>query len=154
MYFISHRGNITGKIEKYENSIDYINNAIKLGYDVEIDIWYLNEKLYLGHDGPQYKIHNTFLNKNKNVLWCHAKNIEAFDFLMDEGYISFFHDKDDCTLTSNGFIWTYPGKKITKSSIAVLPETVKYNYNFGIAFGICSDKIKYYKNFFEGKYYE
>ena len=37
MFFISHRGNIDGKITQFENSIDYILTASE-NYDVEIDM--------------------------------------------------------------------------------------------------------------------
>ena len=38
MKYISHRGNINGKDLMLENSPKYIDRALKLGYDVEIDI--------------------------------------------------------------------------------------------------------------------
>ena len=38
MKLISHRGNINGKIEKFENNPNYIDTAIEQGYDVEIDL--------------------------------------------------------------------------------------------------------------------
>jgi len=56
MRLISHRGNINGKFESYENEPNYIDLAIKKGYDVEVDIWYIGNILYLGHDKPQYEI--------------------------------------------------------------------------------------------------
>ena len=37
--YISHRGNLTGPIPEKENTVDYINDAIHQGFDVEIDIW-------------------------------------------------------------------------------------------------------------------
>ena len=37
MILISHRGNIDGKIVERENHPEYIDEAIALGYDVEID---------------------------------------------------------------------------------------------------------------------
>lgn len=52
MILISHRGNLMGKTS-YENEPDYIMNAIKEGFDVEIDVWYQNNTLYLGHDYAQ-----------------------------------------------------------------------------------------------------
>jgi hypothetical protein len=42
MYLIAHRGNINGPNKEHENSPGYILNAIELGYDVEVDIWYEN----------------------------------------------------------------------------------------------------------------
>ena len=51
MRLISHRGNINGRIRELENLPDYIDAAINLGYDVEVDLWLEGEKFYLGHDG-------------------------------------------------------------------------------------------------------
>ena len=55
----------------------------------------------------------------------------------------FFHDNDDLTITSKGFLWVYPGKQPVKNSIAVLPEL--YNDDLNSCLGICSDFINDYK---------
>jgi hypothetical protein len=34
MIYISHRGNINGRIENVENKPEYVNDTILLGYDV------------------------------------------------------------------------------------------------------------------------
>jgi hypothetical protein len=47
MILISHRGNINGRIEGLENTPNYIQDAIKLGYDVEIDLWIIKNKFKL-----------------------------------------------------------------------------------------------------------
>ena len=144
MYFISHRGNILGPDSSKENSQDYINNAIKKGYNVEIDVWFEKGKFYLGHDKPTYSVEDKYL-LNEN-LWCHSKNLESLINLKKIGAHCFWHENDDYTLTSKGFIWTYPGKKLSKNSICVLPEwdkEIKLDYNF---VGICSDYIERYYN--------
>ena len=64
MIFISHRGNLSGPNPKLENSINYINEALKK-FDVEIDLWFHQRKFYLGHDMPQYEVDINFL-KIKN----------------------------------------------------------------------------------------
>ena len=56
----------------------------------------------------------------------------------------FWHQEDDVTLTSKGFMWTYPGKPLTDKSICVLPE--KNNQIPKKALGICSDCIVNYRN--------
>ena len=56
MKFISHRGNINGRITKKENKIDYVKKAISLGFDVEVDIFFYKKNFWLGHDKPLYKI--------------------------------------------------------------------------------------------------
>ena len=141
MKFISHRGNLNGAIPKKENHPEYVENALKLGFDVEIDIYIFKKNFYLGHDFPQYKIPEKFLNNKK--LWVHAKSIETLEALRKTKAHFFWHQEDDVTLTSKGFFWTYPGKKIFKNSICVLPE--KFNYKKINCFGICSDFIQKYK---------
>ena len=49
MFFISHRGNVNGKNQEYENNPEYILEAIGLGFDVEVDIWLYKTKLYFSH---------------------------------------------------------------------------------------------------------
>jgi len=53
MKIIAHRGNLTGPNPLRENSIDYIEEAISEGFDVEIDLWVEDNQCHLGHDGPQ-----------------------------------------------------------------------------------------------------
>ena len=143
MILISHRGNIDGSSAD-ENKPSHIESAITSGYDVEIDLWLIDGNLYLGHDNPQYKVEYNFLLNNK--LWIHCKNIEALLYLKEMNNTNnfFWHQEDDVTLTSNGFLWTYPGKQLTKYSIAVMPEIKPFD-NISISYGICSDYIKNYK---------
>jgi len=143
MILISHRGNINGRIPSKENEPSYIRDAIYLGYDVEVDVWYNNNTFWLGHDNPEYQIGLYFLLENADKLWCHAKNIEALVRMKKENDINcFWHQEDDITLTSKGYIWAYPGKQPIKNSIAVMPEI--YNDDLGNCIGICSDYISNY----------
>ena len=134
MFLISHRGNINGKCDE-ENHPDHIDMALAQGFDVEIDVWKVLDEYYLGHDEPQYKVNMKFLKNEK--LWCHAKNIEALYGMNKEGVHCFWHQTDDVTLTSKGYLWTYPNKDLTQGSIAVLP---KAKPKIDVA-GICSDYI-------------
>ena len=53
MKIIAHRGNLSGPTQT-ENHPDQIKKALDLGFDVEIDVWYKENKVFLGHDFPQY----------------------------------------------------------------------------------------------------
>lgn len=140
MIFISHRGNIYGPEISNENSPNYIQKALDLDLNVEIDIHYFKENLWLGHDEPQFKIKNINWLFNKK-LWCHAKNIEAIHFMMDHNEIHcFWHQEDDLTITSRGFLWTYPGKQILDKSIIVIKEDIDKK-DIPYCKGICSDYI-------------
>ena len=54
MKLISHRGNLNGPNKERENHPDYIWEALQAGYEVEIDVWWVDGKFKLGHDEPQY----------------------------------------------------------------------------------------------------
>ena len=145
--YISHRGNIDGPSDQ-ENHPKQIIKCIKMGYDVEIDIRYVNYNLYLGHDKPTYPIDSFFLKKYSDYLWIHCKDLSSLHFcLSQKNKLNFFwHDKDCHTLTSKKYIWSYPGQDITDRSICVLPEQCKnivINQQFN-GYGICSDHIKYF----------
>ena len=142
MILIAHRGNLNGKSNK-ENKPGYIHKALWQGFDVEIDVWYIDDEFWLGHDIPQYKIEENFLENPK--LWCHAKNIDTlYKMSLNSLIHCFWHQEDDVTLTSRGYLWTYPGKQLTKKSICVLPEfenkKSKVILPKNVA-GICSDFI-------------
>lgn len=140
---ISHRGNIFGSNQNKENSPEYIETAIKAGFDVEIDVWLIDSIFYLGHDKPIYRTSENFLVDHH--LWCHAKNIDALNKMLLSGNIHcFYHSNDDAILTSKNFIWVYPGKEMPKQQgIAVLPEQAK-DWDISSAVGICSDYIQEY----------
>lgn len=146
MKFISHRGNINGIIPNQENRLNYIDDALSQGYDVEVDIWGVDGLLYTGHDSADYDIDIDWILDRANYLWIHVKNIKALDIMMkyDKVINYFWHQNDDVTLTSRNFIWTFPGKELTVNSIAVLPEVGKF-HNISSAYGICSDFISLYK---------
>jgi hypothetical protein len=146
MILISHRGNINGKNVEMENHPSYIDTALNLGYDVEIDVWVIDGTLHLGHDEPQYGITQDWLNERGENLWIHCKNVEAMEWFMEiqfSGFNYFWHEEDTMTLTSVGEMWVYPGKQPVRGSIAVMPEI--HNDDVSQCFGICSDVIQNYK---------
>ncbi len=144
MILISHRGNLTGPNPEHENSPSYIVMASH-NFNVEIDVWFDNG-FYLGHDKLTYPIDVDFLINPK--FWCHAKNLEALAEMLKTNKIHcFWHQQDDVTLTSEQYIWTYPGKKLVgHKSIAVVPENVSCEWDISNAHGICSDYIQNYKD--------
>jgi hypothetical protein len=139
---ISHRGNLSGPNPERENHPDYIQEASWQGYDVEIDVWRVGDRTFLGHDAPVHDVSEGFLWHDS--YWCHAKNPEALVWLLANGKHCFWHQEDDMILTSQGYIWTYPGKELTTASIAVLPERVP-EWDVSQCAGICSDFIAKYR---------
>ncbi len=146
MILISHRGNIFGPSED-ENSPKLIDKALSLGYDVEIDLFckltWANNELFLGHDQPIYPISYSFLAERSKHLWIHCKTLNALNAMTPSGFNYFFHNGDDYTLTSMGYIWTYTGKPLPEfKGIACMPE--EKGVDLKNAAGICSDFISLY----------
>lgn len=133
---ISHRGNLIGRNVPRENSPSYLMEALDRGLDVEVDIWIVDNKCFLGHDEPQYLIDFDFLTERKEKFWIHAKNIEAASFLRYEDLNWFWHENDKMVLTSKGYPWCNFGVFV-KGGITVefdfiqLPDYV---------YGVCTDK--------------
>lgn len=141
MIVISHRGNIRGPVPDKENRPSYIDCAIGNGYHVEIDIRSINDELWLGHDEPQYKIDHNWLDKRRNYLWLHCKNLEAAKECW--AYHSFCHTADPFTYTSTGKIWLHDlSMRIDNNTIIPLinKDEVESFITVGeTSFGICTD---------------
>ena len=144
MRLISHRGNINGRSPSRENHPKYIDIAITQGYDVEVDVWLINGKYFLGHDQPTFKIDESWIAERSGVLWCHAKNLAALQSLSDPDrrIRVFWHEDDRFTLTSNNVIWTNIGEGVCGASVLVALELKDLTQipNAEI-YGICSDYV-------------
>lgn len=143
MILISHRGNIDGPNEVRENSPYYIMEAIAMGFDVEIDVWFKDNTWYLGHDYPTYKVEINWLLERESKLWVHCKNLESLLEIKKYCLHYFWHENDEFTLTSKNYIWAFPRKNPIKKSIVLLPE-INQNDVSGCK-GVCSDYINNYK---------
>ena len=146
MKIISHRGNIRGSIPEKENKPSYIDSALDNGYDVEIDIRYINNELWLGHDEPQYKIEHSWLEERKKHIWIHCKNYAASSEC--RFYNSFCHDSDSFVYTSNRMIWLHPDhiSQCNINNITIIPladkltlESFIHTNIVGNLYGICTD---------------
>ena len=149
MKLIAHRANLDGPDPSTENSPEQIISCIEQGYDVEIDVRYdpLTDRLWLGHDEPQYMITWFWLAGKQDHLWIHCKDITTLHEFSDKtsGYNYFWHQEDDYTLTSKQNIWAYPGKTYTENTVIVMPEWNNMNWDMLKAtncFGVCSDYIE------------
>lgn len=137
MKIISHRGNLSGIDLNRENKKWAINECLLLNFDVEIDVHYEKNEIFLGHDSPEEKIDIEYLIKNKNKLWLHLKNIDSVCFFLKNKikFNWFWHQKDDLTLTSFGIPWCYPDKYI-ECGVTVVKNIKK---EIPKVYGICTD---------------
>jgi len=139
MIIIAHRGLLEGPNSELENSPKQIEEAIEQNFNVEVDVRYIDNELYLGHDNAQYPVDLEWLVSIIPYSWFHCKNIEALLFFKrsKHPFHYFWHENDTVTLTSKKYIWAYPGKQPIRNSIAVMPEI--HNDDVSECFGICTD---------------
>lgn len=144
---IAHRGNINGPSAD-ENNPALIREVLGMGYNVEIDVWFIKNQFWLGHDEPTHKITPVFLRRRG--LWCHAKDSSAMLKLIDMRVEHvFWHQTDDFALTTSNHLWVYPGRmteEMKPSSISVMPEILHDTSELLAVslgcFGVCSDYVK------------
>lgn len=163
-HIIAHRANLNGPDPKTENTVEAIKACQMYGIDVELDVWYINGRYYLGHDAPNVEFDLLNFEWQQKRIWqgsdeprikafFHAKTIETLHELLSlqidmYDHDCFIHDKDEATLTLNRNIWTYPGKRLyNRRSIAVMPEYQPYEYRNYVTkrfldntiYGVCTD---------------
>jgi len=142
MIKIAHRGNYSGRNIERENTIDYIEEAISAGYDVEVDVWLINNQWHLGHDFPGEVIPLSFLERQ--CIWTHAKNLVGYVSLYNNSKAHvFWHNKDDFAITSKGIKWAKT-HVLTYDGVMVMPEfndhhTSMIKLGHLDPIGICSD---------------
>ena len=145
MKLISHRGNLSGPNPEQENQPEYIAEALQAGYDVEIDVWFKDDKFMLGHDEPQYEFPFELIDQHYPKLWIHCKNIDALSKLNEldpngSKVNYFWHENDLGVLTSKSYIWS---TNLIDNGILVMPELFD-KQPIETTMGICSDYIKNY----------
>lgn len=148
MIKISHRGNVNGRIPHLENTHEYIQKALDSKYDVEIDVWVKDEKLWLGHDKPEISTSLEWLEDRADRLWIHCKNFKALSLFsrMNSGispWNFFFHEKEKFTIISNGMIWAH--QIADANDLCIIPLLSKkelINWNVGKVAGVCSDYVE------------
>jgi hypothetical protein len=145
MKLISHRGNLRGPVKSKENRPSYIDSAIGLGFDVEIDVRYCNNSFWLGHDTSDYKIDINWLEKRREKLWIHCKDLKSTTELLklSNNLNIFCHSSDMYVLTSSNYVWVH-NLKDTINEKCIIPllslEEIKENTHLK-PFGVCTDYI-------------
>lgn len=155
MRFIAHRGNMEGP-SNLENSPSQIDWCLSRSVDCEVDLWVEDGVFKLGHDYGQHAITQKWLFDRMQELWIHCKNSEALYTLrnFNEPRLNFFwHQEDSYTMTSQNYIWVYPGNSVPAGSISVLPEswmTDERSKEVTLSFGVCTDYVSRYQERFNG----
>ena len=150
MKFISHRGNIHGPQPDEENTFDYIDEAIALGYDVEVDLRWKNGQFYLGHDFAQEpSVSLEWIYDRQHFLWLHCKDIDCFS-IAPKAWRKFCHISDPAVVVTPDFLWIHDlSMELNwKCIIPLLTKEDIDNFDLertrsGDCYGICTDYPMY-----------
>ena len=144
---ICHRGNIQKPQKELENNFGILIQRAIQGQYVEVDVWYHEQHLWLGHDKPEYKITLEWLAADKRRL-IHAKDGKTLEHLLQEtgrkalDLHVFYHTDEDYVLTNKGLVICYPGKPLLEGSLCMMPERAQYKEEELMkSFSVCSDTI-------------
>jgi hypothetical protein len=143
---ICHRGNLQGPVKPLENNFGLLIQRAIQGLDVEIDVWYHEGSLWLGHDAPDYKITLDWLASCKRRL-IHCKDGKTLEYLMLESgkraldLHLFYHTNEHYAITTKGHIMVCPGQPLLQGSLCMMPEMANYTEEEKRkCFSICSDR--------------
>lgn len=99
---IAHRGNTKGPSSE-ENSPEYILQAIKDGYYVEVDVHLLeNGDIFLGHDAPTYKVELDFFNE---FMFVHLKRYAQGHKFFENKIKYFIQENEPCVVVYNSYFY-------------------------------------------------
>ncbi len=139
MIYIAHRAQISG-LSSEANHPGWIDKVLSANIHCEVDCWYSDKHLYLGHDKPTYRVNIKWLLERAPMLWVHAKSLETLEFLYqyhnDINY--FWHENDEFTLTSWAFIWTRSNGLFGPKSVVVMDGPSNERLN---CYGVCTDWV-------------
>jgi len=149
MKLISHRGNYSEIIPERENKPSYIDTTLSMNYDVEVDIRFIDNKFYLGHDTPDTIVSETWILTRKENLWFHCKDLYSAQRFskMNCGIKYFCHTNDSYVLTSTNHIWVHD-LSLNLDERCIIPLLDKksiLNHDIKSVYAICTDFISFYK---------
>ena len=140
---LAHRANFAGP-GSGENRREAIRVCVRLGFDIELDVWAVGGSLWAGHDGPIWECDPCDLRSMPGFV--HAKNINAALILATLHVPYFCLERDQFAVTSTGEIWTNYGAESTTRSILCSPELVgasepipDFFARMGPCAGVCTD---------------
>lgn len=117
---ISHLGNINGRDETRENRLAYVQEALKAGWHVCVDVVFHCGSFLLPFDGGFNSVPPAFFSKQR--VWCRAHDPVTLDALCNVNAHTFLNTDSGLALTSAQFVWTAHPHELVSRSIAAFPE--------------------------------
>jgi hypothetical protein len=163
MLYISYLGIFDGSDYQDANTPNQIGKALNYGFSVMIEVWRVDNRLYVGNGQPLIEVTEKYIQGNR--FWINAKNTEMQTWISGQPanlYPNYFwfttpNPPPAYVTASNGKLITPGTVPINNNSVIYLPEvsdmsllsTVKLR-----CFGICSTYLTFIKRMRnEGRWY-
>lgn len=118
MKIYSHRGNLSGKSPR-ENEPAFILECIAEGFNVEVDLWFVDGAYLLGHDGPEHPIDLRAFDREEIIFHLKSPHVPPLKHAD-----AFAIENDPYALTRRGLLWTNYGRAPTPEAVMCSPELV------------------------------
>jgi hypothetical protein len=147
MFYISYQGIYDGKDYEDANTPSQISKAQQRGFSCLIDVWRINNKLYVGNGQPLIEVTEKYIQGNR--FWINAVNTDMQTWIATQPsnlYPNYFHfdastPPPPYATASNGKLITPGTVPINTSSVMFLPEINDRSLYTMVkvkSFGICS----------------
>ncbi len=145
MIYIAYRGLFEGENSETEDTPDQIGKAFNAGFSAMVDVWRVDNKLYLGATQPLIEVTEKYLQGP--YFWINCRNQDMYDWITVQSikkYPHYFYNNDPSipyVTTNEGYLWTYQTKPVNNLSIMVLPEIADRGLLSTVhlrCYGVCS----------------
>jgi hypothetical protein len=110
MINIAHRGNFCGELPEHSNKPSHLRHALTLDYWIICDVQTHNGELHFGHEEPLDLVDFKILTHEHTI--CRACDLDAVQVLHNLGAHYFWNQSDDISITSEGIILCFNGKRL------------------------------------------
>ena len=147
MFYISYQGIYDGKDYEDANTPSQISKAQQRGFSCLIDVWRVDNKLYVGNGQPLIEVTEKYIQGNR--FWINAVNTDMQTWIATQPsalYPNYFHfdastPPPPYATASNGKLITPGTVPINTNSVMFLPEINDRSLYTMVkvkSYGICS----------------
>jgi len=160
MLYISYQGIYDGQNYEYANTPDQIGKSFNNGFACMVDVWRIEDTLYVGPEAAPIPVTNKYLQGNR--FWIKCGNQETYDWFLTQSlrqYPNYFYQPNsmDNVLTSSNRLWTPGTVAVNDTSIIALPEIQDRGLFSTVhlrCYGVCSTFLTFIKRMRnEGEWY-
>lgn len=153
MLYISYQGVYDGTNYENANTPNQIGKAFNSGYSCMVDVWRVNNKLYLGSDEPVTEVTENYIQGKR--FWLNVRNVAMQEWIVAQpaklypNYFWFSNDTESNNAVSSGGQTIAPGTTAPEyNTVVFLPEVKDKGLLSAVhlrCYGVCSTNLNFIK---------